>query len=278
MPPAARVHDAHQCSHRGGPIAGGDASVLIGGHPAARIGDPALCQAPPDSVTGGEPSVRIGGRPAARLGDATAHGGMITGGESTVWIGRNQPVECLRRAARRGAPLVHGPRGRAGAQPTDAERLDAAISRIEASDFGATERGQRLTERLRTLHASGHLRFETPYDEQGNAVNAQWDGADLRVNPSYRDDPDGLASRLVHEGTHASAGHVRTTETERVTRQEMEAFTAQLDFYEEQRRAGAPHDVDMEAGRDLREAGGDEALEAHIRELYKRDDPPEAAP
>ena len=99
MPPAARLTDMHTCPmqtpgvppipHVGGPIVGpGTPTVLIGGLPAARVGDVATCVAPaPDSIVQGSATVLIGGVPAARMGDATAHGGTITTGVSTVMIG-----------------------------------------------------------------------------------------------------------------------------------------------------------------------------------------------
>lgn len=98
MPPAARITDMHTCPmvnpgdtpipHLGGPIIGpGVANVLIEGLPAAVMGDSCVCEGPPDSIVQGLATVMISGRPAARLGDATAHGGSIVVGASTVLIG-----------------------------------------------------------------------------------------------------------------------------------------------------------------------------------------------
>ncbi|WP_299675680.1 PAAR domain-containing protein [uncultured Dokdonia sp.] len=98
MKPAARLTDFHECPmstpgvtpipHVGGPINGpGAITVLIGGLPAARVGDVATCVGPPDTIVSGSSSVMIAGVPAARMGDATAHGGVIITGDSTVLIG-----------------------------------------------------------------------------------------------------------------------------------------------------------------------------------------------
>jgi uncharacterized Zn-binding protein involved in type VI secretion len=98
MPPAARLSDLHVCPlvtagspplpHVGGPVIGPAVpSVLIGRLPAAVVGDQAVCAGLPDSIVQGSATVFIGGRPAARLGDATAHGGSIVMGCSTVLIG-----------------------------------------------------------------------------------------------------------------------------------------------------------------------------------------------
>lgn len=98
MAAAARLTDLHVCPmittgtppvpHIGGPILGhGVPTVLIGKLPAAVVGDSALCVGPPDSIVKGSSTVMIGGKPAARMGDATAHGGSIVLGFTTVMIG-----------------------------------------------------------------------------------------------------------------------------------------------------------------------------------------------
>lgn len=95
MSQAARIGDQHFCPkvepgpkpHVGGPIIQGEPTVLIEGQPAARVGDQATCMAPPDTISRGAFPVLIGGKPAARLGDPTVHGGVITAGAATVFIG-----------------------------------------------------------------------------------------------------------------------------------------------------------------------------------------------
>ena len=74
--------------HVGGPLVPpGAPTVLIGGMPAATVTTQAVCVGPPDIVVKGSATVLIGGMPAARLGDATAHGGLVVGGEPTVVVG-----------------------------------------------------------------------------------------------------------------------------------------------------------------------------------------------
>lgn len=95
MASAARQTDMHTCPlfvasnpHIGGPIVGPCVStVLIGGLPAAVVSDICVCAGPPDTIVKGSSSVMIGGKPSARQGDLTAHGGVISGGYSTVQIG-----------------------------------------------------------------------------------------------------------------------------------------------------------------------------------------------
>ncbi len=93
--PAATIGSMHTCPmvtgtvpHVGGPVIGpGVPTVLIGGKPAAVMGDSVTCAGPPDTIVQGESTVLIGGKPAATVGSMTAHGGVISVGESTVLIG-----------------------------------------------------------------------------------------------------------------------------------------------------------------------------------------------
>lgn len=92
--PAARQGDQQSCPlvtggvpHVGGPLQSSNPTVLICGTPAVTVGDLGLCVGPPTSVAGGSATVLIGGRPAARQGDVTSHGGTIVQGCPTVLIG-----------------------------------------------------------------------------------------------------------------------------------------------------------------------------------------------
>lgn len=92
--PAARLTDMHVCPlsngpvpHVGGPIVLGSPTVFFNGLPAARVTDMAVCTGPPDVIVMGSGTVLINGLPAARLADTTAHGGTITMGSPTVFIG-----------------------------------------------------------------------------------------------------------------------------------------------------------------------------------------------
>lgn len=94
--PAARIGDMHICPevlpngvpHGGGPIIGpGSTTVYIEGKPAATAGDGCLCNGGLDKIVAGSTGVFIEGREAARQGDRCAHGGVVAGGSSTVFIG-----------------------------------------------------------------------------------------------------------------------------------------------------------------------------------------------
>ncbi|MGE0788518.1 MAG: PAAR domain-containing protein [Sandaracinaceae bacterium] len=87
--PAARIGDGHACpAHGGGPL--GPVSTThtyIGGALVARKGDRAECGPAVDVIANGSPTVIVEGSNASREGDPMAHGGAITGGESSVLIG-----------------------------------------------------------------------------------------------------------------------------------------------------------------------------------------------
>lgn len=111
--PAARINDMHTCPmsnpggspHVGGAISGpGVPTVFIGGQPAAVVGDMATCSGPPDSIAVGSTGVFIGGKPAARMGDNTSHGGVITAGCPTVFIG--DMAGAPRAVGARGGPTM----------------------------------------------------------------------------------------------------------------------------------------------------------------------------
>ena len=86
--------------HVGGPVTGpGAPNVLINGKPAALMGDMCTCVGPPDMIAQGAPSVMINGTPVACQNDMTAHGGMISQGESTVIVGTAQPAPSATMAA-----------------------------------------------------------------------------------------------------------------------------------------------------------------------------------
>jgi uncharacterized Zn-binding protein involved in type VI secretion len=94
MPFAARVTDKHACPipapipHVGGVIIPpGVPTIMIGSLPAATVGSTCLCPGSPNKIAKGSTTVVLGSKPAARMGDATAHGGAIMTGCSTVLIG-----------------------------------------------------------------------------------------------------------------------------------------------------------------------------------------------
>lgn len=115
-PLAARISDPHLCPlvdgvkpHVGGPVAKGQPNVMIGGMPAARVTDTCVCASAPDMIAKGSMSVFIGGMPAARMMDQTAHGGVISMGCPTVFIGDmggGPAPSSFQAAAANGTPLV----------------------------------------------------------------------------------------------------------------------------------------------------------------------------
>ena len=74
--------------HVGGNVITGSPNVSIEKKPACRQGDQLQCASPSmNSAQTGSMSVFINSKPAVRLGDNTAHGGKITQGAITVYIG-----------------------------------------------------------------------------------------------------------------------------------------------------------------------------------------------
>ena len=101
MPKAARIEDPHTSPardpgptpHVGGPVTTGYGTVLIEWKPAARVGDRAACTGAGavDVIVEGSRSVLIGDSPAARNTDEMLHGGKITSGAESVFIGDENP-------------------------------------------------------------------------------------------------------------------------------------------------------------------------------------------
>lgn len=94
--PAARIGDSHSCPmvtpggvpHKGGKIISGCKTVWIENELAAIVGNVCLCNGGfLDVITSGSPGVFIEGKSAARQSDLCAHGGKITSGSATVFIG-----------------------------------------------------------------------------------------------------------------------------------------------------------------------------------------------
>lgn len=93
--PAATVTSQHICPqsdgpkpHVGGAIIAGSPDVFVEKKPISRQGDQLVCVSPaPNSIAAGSPTVFVNGKPAARMGDSTQHGGQITTGAATIFIG-----------------------------------------------------------------------------------------------------------------------------------------------------------------------------------------------
>ncbi len=58
--------------------------MRFNGIPIAVRGDKCICIGPVDTITGGSGLVRINGKAVARIDDATAHGGRIVQGVSSI--------------------------------------------------------------------------------------------------------------------------------------------------------------------------------------------------
>ncbi len=110
--------------------------MTIGDRPAARVGDKAACRGgPADAIVKGAASVFIGDQMAARVGDAFDHGGVVSEGCPTVFIGSSTQSAVMHEAAMRGASLVEEcPKADGQWRPAP----DQAETLLEAAKRGAS--------------------------------------------------------------------------------------------------------------------------------------------
>lgn len=93
--PAVRVTDRHACPfsdglvpHMGGAVLSAPApEVLAAGLPLAAAGSLVGCEGALGIVLSGSATVLVAGWPVARMGDATAHGGVLVDGASSILVG-----------------------------------------------------------------------------------------------------------------------------------------------------------------------------------------------
>jgi uncharacterized Zn-binding protein involved in type VI secretion len=224
--PAARVGDNHMCPlaeggnpHGGGPLLRpGAAQVFIGGQRAARLLGLAMCDGPTDIVKKGAPMVLIEGLPAVRKGDATVHGGCVMEGFAMVLIGG------------------------AMAPTSDAECMEDALNLIRASDWAKTEEGKKVLALLEQMQKDGKLQ----YNRFGDDTRGAYKDGKVFVSDGYNRDPDGTASELVHEGTHAVADNesMNPFRNKNSVDEEVRTNTNQNDFYSEQRDTWQSDELD----------------------------------
>lgn len=92
----ARTNDTHFCeAHGAGTLPDGLVSVRVNGQPAVRAGDRFVCGGCRNRMQTGASTVTIGGELAARLNDKSEHGGFVTRGSGTVFIGGPMGMGCL---------------------------------------------------------------------------------------------------------------------------------------------------------------------------------------
>ncbi len=249
---AARLGDKQICPvseggkpHLKGEVISGEFSVLICGKPAARKWDWLLCEGAvhrPNFIVGGREDVLIGGNPAARKWDQTLHGGLISSGCSKVLIGAD-----------------------------DFDPIAAAIARIAISPYGQTPAGQALIKKLNKLRAEGKITIEPP--KGGVHASTDLDTDAIEVYSSEGNlDVESVASRLVHEGTHAmNNDRQRNGEVIDQFQEEKSAWDAQNEFYRGQREQGAaPDKTDMkyDEAEDREEALRD----GHSEDYWKKNE------
>jgi uncharacterized Zn-binding protein involved in type VI secretion len=226
-------------SHGGGPLLPpGAAQVLIGGKPAMRVMGMATCVGPLDLVKKGAPMVLIEGLHAARKADPTLHGGVIMDGFAMVLIGGATP-------------------------PTsDAETIEDAIDLIRTSDFAKTAEGQKVLARLENMQKEGDISYQRDDPHRGEYKNDD----KISLSDDYNRDPQGTASELVHEGTHAVAADEDAWPSHKNSiDEEMRTNTNQNNFYQEQRNEYQSDELDRRS-----QAAADGTLRDDIRGRYPK--------
>jgi hypothetical protein len=140
------------------------------------------------------------------------------------------------------------------------DAISFAIDLIKASDFGKTPEGQKVIAKLEALDAAGNIGFGASPGTRGT-----WDGTGIKVSDDYKSDPNGVASELVHEATHAVyLDEFPAAAPKPTIDEELRTNTNQLDLYEEQRKSGY-RDPDLETRRNDRNRG---KLRDNVRRRY----------
>jgi uncharacterized Zn-binding protein involved in type VI secretion len=224
---AAAVGDNHGCPmietvglargpHKGGPIKTGITSVKVNGKDAATFGDQCACfdARLVDMIMTGHASILISKRFAAREWDYTMHGGVIREGSANVFYGSK----------------------------TDNDRIAMAIDRIRNSKFGQTEEGKKVVDRLEAMQSENKIRYAKPgeqgeLDDQntGGYYDPKSDQIVLNRGGPQKDDIDGTARDLTHEGTHAVIGDEEGRDSPNYVDKETRCWRNESELYNEQR-------------------------------------------
>ncbi|OJY37620.1 MAG: hypothetical protein BGP06_01380 [Rhizobiales bacterium 65-9] len=248
--------DIHTCPvpmglvpHGPGVVIDGSKTVLINGLPACRVGDSILeALGPPNKI--------VMGHMKTFIGEGTATKSSGGGSRDLPKQSNNSPGGGASGAAGAGAGG-----GAAPAQSTFEKNKAAAIEKIKNSKFGQTEEGKKVIKKIEELDAAGKIKSTG----MGENTRGEWGGGEIRVNNQYEDDPDAIASELVHEATHAvNEDEFPASKTKITVDEEMRTNENQLDFYEEQREDGF-RDPELEDRRDDRADG---KLRDNVRRRY----------
>jgi hypothetical protein len=265
------------------------------------MGDMCTCVGPPDTIILGSMGVFIGGKPAARMGDQCAHGGRIVAGCPTVLIGDTAPgsppspvlplpvkmaiaamnsisasqaasqVVTMKAAAKNGIPFCAkcsatntGTTQNNLANDKD-DNISRAIDIIRNSKFAKTEEGQKVLKRIEEINNSGRIKFEEYKEENGLIKRGTYNPKKQKIgiNIKRKNDPDFIASELVHEATH-SIWRDKDARIKVTIDEEMKTNENQLALYEEQREKGYK-DFSLEDRRDDFKEG---KLRDNVRRRY----------
>jgi hypothetical protein len=139
--------------------------------------------------------------------------------------------------------------------------VDDAIKVVEESAFAKTEEGKKVVAKIRDLRTKGLINIKS----LGSSTRGNWDGNRINVSDAYKDNPDAIASELVHEATHAvNEDELPASRTKATIDEEMRTNKNQLELYNAQRATGF-RDPELERRRKASKNG---KLREDVRSRY----------
>jgi len=146
--------------------------------------------------------------------------------------------------------------------PEKDNNLSKGIDIIKNSKFSKTDEGKKVFNRIEEYKDSGKINFE----KMDKDIRGKYYGKGaIGINDIYKENPDAIASELVHEATHSvNKDDFPASKNKQTIDEEMRTNTNQLDLYEEQRETGF-RDPELEDRRDARNDGN---LRDNVRERY----------
>ncbi len=166
------------------------------------------------------------------------------------------------------SPKSNGGESSAKEIKTKCSSLDKAIKIIENSSFSKTKEGKKVLAKIKKLRKDGKINFKP----LSGGTRGEWSGAkgEITVNQTYNNDPDSIASELVHEATHALNEDEFPKSKKKLTiDEEVRTNENQLALYEDQRKSGF-RDSELERRRKAKKKG---KLRDDVRSRYKKGTP-----
>ncbi|OQW91963.1 MAG: hypothetical protein BWK78_03110, partial [Thiotrichaceae bacterium IS1] len=145
--------------------------------------------------------------------------------------------------------------------PSKPNCVQRAIEKAKDSKFAKTPEGKKVITKVEDLNKAGNVELKS----LAKGIRGKWGSGKITVNGSYENDPDAIASELVHEATHA-INEDEFPNQQYCIDEEVRTNTNQLDLYEEQRSCGF-RDPELERRRKARQSG---KLRDDVRSRYNQ--------